>query len=99
MCKISLMTIGVLTIDFTLHGCRSLKEKRAVIKSLSARLKNRFNLSVAETRFLDVYDRGCLGMTVLSNNKRHANSVLDNALDYAEETGLVDITDVNMELI
>lgn len=93
------MTVGLLTVEFMTYGCRSLKEKRAVVKSIAARLKNRFNLSVAETDALDSFRKGVLTFAVVSNNARHANSTLDRALNYVEKLGLVDIIDVSTELL
>jgi uncharacterized protein len=93
------MTIGLLTVEFMTRGCRSLKEKRAVVKSITAKLKNRFNVSVAETGALNSFRQGGLAVAVVSNNARHANSMLDKALDYIEGLGLVDIAEINTEII
>jgi len=93
------MIIGTLTIDFMLHGCRSLKEKRAVVKSLIAKIKNKFNVSVAETDFLDIHARGSLGIAVISNERRHANSMLDKIADFVDKLYLVDVTNIYMEFI
>jgi hypothetical protein len=51
------MTVVVLTWELHIPGCRSLKEKRMVVRSLRDRLRHRFNLSVAETGLQDVHDR------------------------------------------
>jgi uncharacterized protein len=51
------MAVMVLTWEFRLPGCRSLKEKRSVIRSLRDRLQHGFRVSVAETGHQDVHDR------------------------------------------
>ena len=51
------MVVGVMTWELHLEGCRSLKEKRHVLKSLKDRLHNRFNVSAAETAHHDLWQR------------------------------------------
>ena len=78
------MVVGVMTWELYLDGCRSLKEKRRVIKSLKDRLHNRFNVSVAETAHHDVWQRAELSCCVVSRDRRHADSVLTSAAHVVE---------------
>lgn len=73
------MIIGIATWELHLNGCRSLKEKRRVLKSLKDRLHDRFNVSVAETNHHDRWQRAELSCCVISNERRHAESVLTSA--------------------
>ena len=51
------MVVGVGYIVFRIHQCRSLKEKRKVVKAIVARIRNHFNASVAEVADNDIYQR------------------------------------------
>jgi uncharacterized protein len=73
------VTIGVVGWDLEIIGCQSLKEKRAVLKSLKDRLHARFNISVAETGHQDLWQRAELTACVAAGSRRHAESVLEQA--------------------
>jgi len=92
------MVTGTADIDFILHDCRTLKEKRSVVKSLIARTQNSFKISIAEIDFLDLCKRGRIGFAVVSNDRRYANSVIDKVINFIENLQLVDIIDVNVNL-
>ena len=87
------MVVGVMTWELHLEGCRSLKEKRHVLKSLKDRLHNRFNVSAAETAHHDLWQRAELTVCVVSNERGHAASVLQDAdrlVDGADGARIVD---------
>ena len=65
--------------ELHLAACQSLKDKRAVLKSLKDRLHNRFNVSVAETAHQELWQRAELTAAVVSTDRRHAESVLREA--------------------
>ena len=81
------MVIGVGSWDLSLPECRSLKEKRRVLKSLKERLQQRFRVSVAETRFQDDWTRGQLTAAVVTTDRRQADSVLDKMDGFVERDG------------
>src|SRR5437899_12370191 len=68
-----------MTWELHLEGCRSLKEKRHVLKSLKDRLHNRFNVSAAETAHHDLWQRAELTVCVVSNERGHAESEMREA--------------------
>ena len=65
--------------ELHLAACQSLKDKRSVLKSLKDRLHRRFNVSVAETAHHDLWQRAELTASVVSTDRRHAESVLREA--------------------
>lgn len=71
------MVIGVSTWELSLPECRSLKDKRRVLKSLKERLQSRFRVSVAETGSHDVWTRAELTAAVVASDGRQAESILD----------------------
>jgi len=58
------MVIGVMTLEFHLPSCQSLKSKRYVVKSLKVRLFNKFNVSVAEVDFHDLWQRTKIAVVI-----------------------------------
>ncbi|MDQ2711355.1 MAG: DUF503 domain-containing protein [Acidobacteriota bacterium] len=69
-------SIGVLTLDIHVEHSHSLKEKRHVIKSLKDRLRERFNVAVAEIDSLDSWQHSVLAAVTISNDRVHAEQVL-----------------------
>ncbi len=80
-------TVIVLTWELHLPGCRSLKEKRMVVRSLRDRLRHRFNLSVAETDLQDVHDRAELSAALVASEGKVAESMAGQADRFVEEDG------------
>ena len=87
------MIVGVLTWELYLDGCRSLKEKRRILKSLKDRLHNKFNVSVAETAHQDVWQRAELTCCVVATDRRHTESVLASADKLVDSDGFSRIID------
>ena len=73
------MVLGTIAWQLEIMGCHSLKEKRSVVKSLKDRLHQRFNVSVAETAYQELWQRAELTACVVAGERRHAESVLDSA--------------------
>lgn len=93
------MFVGVLRVSLYLSEPQSLKDKRRVIKSLTEKLRNRFNLAVAETGALDSWNHCELGVSCISNEAGHADSMMASAINFIENVGTVELTDVQTEII
>ena len=93
------MIVGTGKIKFKLYGINSLKEKRKIVKSIINRIKNRFNISIAETDFNDSHSWAEIGFSITGNNARLINSKLDKILNMADEIGLAQIVDTDIEII
>ena len=93
------MVVGFGIITFRLHDCHSLKGKRKVIKSIINQLRNHFNASVAEVGSNDVHQRAEIGFSLVGNSKSLVNSKMDKIINLAEELGLAEIIEVEMEII
>ena len=70
--------IGVLTLELRLENSHSLKEKRHVVKGLRDRLHNKFNVSVAEIDFQDLWQRSVLAAVTVSADRVQAEKVLQS---------------------
>ncbi|HEY7305586.1 MAG TPA: DUF503 domain-containing protein [Bryobacteraceae bacterium] len=68
--------IGVLTLDIHVEHSHSLKEKRHVVKSLKDRLRERFNVSVAEIDHLDSWQNSVLAAVTVANDRLRAEQIL-----------------------
>ena len=78
------MIIGLCRVSLRLPENSSLKGKRQVLKSLIARLHNRFNVSAAEIDKHDSWQLASLGISCVSNDERHANQVLASVVAFIQ---------------
>ena len=72
--------LGACRLELQLAENHSLKGKRQLVRSVSARLRNRFNLAVAEIEEQDVWQTAVLGLACVSNESKHAHQILENAV-------------------
>ena len=93
------MVVGTGLIILRLHDCRSLKGKRKVVKAMISRLRNNFNLSVAEVGANDIYQRAEIGFSLVGNDGSLINSKIDKIFNLAEDLGLAEIIETEMEII
>lgn len=80
------MYVATMLLRLHLPTSQSLKDKRQVVKSITARLANEFGVAVAEVGELHVWQVAEIGVACVSNAAQHAEQVLDAALRYVEET-------------
>lgn len=93
------MIVGICTIVLFVPGKNSLKGKRQVIKSIKDRIRNRYNVSIAEVADHDLWQRAVLGIALVGNEKRFVNQLMDKVLDLIRSTPLVEVIDYNIEMI
>ncbi len=78
------MIVGLCRIDLFLPESRSLKAKRQVIKGLKDRIRNRFNVSVAEVEHQSLWQRATLGLAMVSEEKGYVDRTLRQVLNLVE---------------
>jgi len=93
------MHIGVLTLALSIDQADSLKDKRQVIKSLIAHIREKFNVSVAEVDELDIWRRAVLGVAVVTNEAAFANEVLSKVVNHVEGDFRVVLDDYGIEML
>ncbi len=94
------MHVGVARVALQLAENSSLKGKRMVVKSVAQRIRNRFNVAVAEVDTQDAWHVATLGIVCVSEDRRHANEMLSKVLDFIESERLdAEVGDVEVELI
>jgi uncharacterized protein YlxP (DUF503 family) len=94
------MIVGVSQITLHLPGSHSLKDKRQVVKSLITRIRNQFEVAIAEVDAQDRWQIARLGVCCVSNSSQHADEVLGHVRRYIEETRPdIIITGTEVEII
>jgi uncharacterized protein len=93
------MVVGVCTIDLHLPGIGSLKGKRQILLSLKERIKNTYNVSIAEVDANDLWQRAVLGVACVANDGRHVNRVLDSVLNTVRANPSVELVQHHTELL
>ena len=85
------MIVGAAAVEIHIHGSRSLKQKRGVVRSISQRVRNQFNLSVAEVGGWDRWQYAVLGLSTTGSDAVVVRRVLDRALEFIEELHLAEV--------
>jgi len=94
------MNVGVCKLRLRLPENLSLKGKRRVLKSITAQVSNKFNVSIAEVDDHDLWQLATLGVCCVSNNKRHTNEVLSKVADFiANGRFEVEMLDYEIEIL
>ena len=87
------MQLGTLQIVLHIPQSRSLKSKRQIVKGIIERLKNRYNVSVAEVDDNDLWQRATLGIAIVANEGRFIDQVLESVENYIASNPEVVIVD------
>jgi len=94
------MNIGVCKVKLRLPENLSLKGKRRVLKSITTRVRNKFNVSVAEVDDNDLWQLSTLGICCVSNDKRHTDEVLSKIADFISNSRFeVEILNYDIEIL
>lgn len=94
------MNVGVCKINIRIPENQSLKGKRQVIKSITTRVRDKFNVAVAEVDNGDKWQIATIGISYVSNNGRHVNEVISKILDFIVKSRFdVEILDYDIELV
>lgn len=93
------MIVGTCQIELIIFEADSLKEKRHVIKSIIERIKARFNISIAEIDYHELWNRSMIGMAVVSNNKALCESSIAKAISFIDNDERVEIINHYTEVI
>jgi len=93
------MIVGAAAVEIHIHGSQSLKAKRGVVRSIVQRVRNRFNLSVAEVGGQDTWQRAVLGLAAAGGDAIRVRSVLERALEFIEELHLAEVTGSDVEIV
>ncbi len=93
------MVVGCGQIKLRLFDVHSLKAKRGIVRSIVARIQNRFRAAAAETGLNDSHDWAEIGFALVGNNTAQINSQVDKIFNGVDAMGLAMIADTNIEII
>jgi len=79
------MYIESAKLTFNISYAESLKDKRQVARSITDKIRQRFNISVAEVDTQDIHQTLTIGVAVISGDAGHARQSLDAAIRFIEE--------------
>ena len=83
-----------------LPGNQDLKGKRQVARSLTSKVRSKFNVAIAEIEDHELWQRLILGISCVSNDSRHANEVLSKVVQYiVDSRGDLEILDYELEIV
>lgn len=92
------MIIGAATVKLYAPWVHSLKEKRMVVKSIIAKVRNKFNVSIAETGEQDTHQTILLGIACAAGTVAQADSVIEHVIGFMEENTEAEILDIRREI-
>lgn len=87
------------TVELHLPEVDSLKGKRHVLKGLKEKVRNRFEVAIAEVDHHDTWQRTTLAVACVSHDSRHANEVVSKALDFIEANVDGSVIDMTVEIL
>ena len=92
------MIVGTLRVRLLIREARTLKDKRQVVKSIKDRLRNGFNVSVAEIESQDNPRLAVLGLAMVSNEARHVRSAFEQIVAALRGHPVAELLDHEMEV-
>ena len=93
------MIVGLLTLELYLPEADSLKAKRMIIKSLKDRIKNKFNVSIAEVDGNDLWQRSVLGTACVANGTKVINETFNDIRNIIFNTPSVELIGSSVEML
>lgn len=88
------MRIVIMKVYLRANWVHSLKEKRMVVKSINAKLKNKFNVSVSEIENQDIHQSIVIGICAIALDSKIADSISENIIDFIEDNCEAEIIDI-----
>jgi uncharacterized protein YlxP (DUF503 family) len=92
------LIVGTCLVSLHIPDSGSLKAKRFVLRRLKDRVRNKFNVSIAEIDDFDLWQRSTLGIAVVSKDVQFANRVISNVIRLIESDGNLSVIDIQTDL-
>lgn len=93
------MIVGAAIVEIRIHGSHSLKQRRGVVRSIAQRVRNRYNLSVAEVGGQSTWQRAEIGICGAGSDRQYVRSQIESAVAFIEELHLAEIVAVDIEML
>lgn len=91
------MKILIMKITLRASWVHSLKEKRMVVKSIVQKLKNKFNISVAEVDEQDIHQTIVIGIAAVCGSSAQVDSTMENIIDFVEANTDAELVDISRD--
>ncbi|MBM4370208.1 MAG: DUF503 domain-containing protein [Deltaproteobacteria bacterium] len=93
------LVVGICKLQIEIEDNHSLKGKRSVVRRVKDRVRNTFNVAIAEVDDLDVHDSAILGFAVVGNDHAEVNSRIDRILGFIEDLDLAPVAMSDFEIL
>jgi hypothetical protein len=93
------MFVAAATVELHIESAQSLKAKRGVVQAIKRRVRNKFNVSIAEVGGQDTWQVAVLGLAAVSEEGQEARVRLEQAIDFIEDLHLAVVTDQEVEIL
>lgn len=94
-----LMVIGVVKVYIHTTWVHSLKEKRMIVKSISSKVRNKYNVSIAEVDEQDKHQIIVLGFAGVAGDIAQADSIIDHVLNFIESNTEGEVYQIDREIL
>jgi uncharacterized protein YlxP (DUF503 family) len=93
------MVIGAARVELHVHASHSLKEKRSVVRSIVRRIRNEFNVAVAEVGGQDSWQWAVLGLAAVGHDRSGVRALLERVIDFVDALHLAEVRDQSVEVL
>ncbi len=91
--------IAILRLELHIPASNSLKHKRMILNSFKGKLRNNFNVSVAEIDHHDKWQRATMAICQVGGDKSYIHKTMDKVLKFAESFNGMDLLRNEMEIL
>ena len=92
------MFVAVGQIELFIPESGSLKSKRFILKSIKTKVRNKFNVSIAEVEYNEKWQRATFGISTVSNDRKLADSIINKVINFVENDFRVEVIDYSVEI-
>jgi uncharacterized protein YlxP (DUF503 family) len=93
------MVVGVLRLELRLPETHSLKGKRSILRSIKARVQQKFNVSIAECEDHDLWQRTILGVSQVGADQPHVDRCLREVVSFIDDLHLAEVGEEQLEFL
>jgi len=93
------MVVGVLRLELRLPETHSLKGKRSILRSIKARVQQKFNVSIAECEEHDLWQRAILGVSQVGADQPHVDRCLREVVSFIDDLQLAELGEEQLEFL
>ena len=92
------MLVALERFDLRIPACGSLKEKRHVVKTLTAGIRSKFNVAVAEVDHHDLWQRTTIAVSAVAGDAYHVRRVMHEVEKFVDRWAEVEVIDADLTL-